>query len=112
MNFVVSISGSALTPSPRLLAASVAILSISLTALSQPVPASEILQQLHSFRETGSVLYIAAHPDDENTELTTYFARGRNYRTAYLSLTRGDGVQNVLGPEFGNEIGVFARLNK
>src|SRR6202035_881827 len=55
----------------------------------------------------GSVLYIAAHPDDENTELITYFARGRNYRTAYLSLTRGDGGQNVLGPQFGNEIGVI-----
>ncbi len=75
--------------------------------MSQPVPAPEILQQLHSFREMGSVLYIAAHPDDENTELITYFARGRNYRTAYLSLTRGDGGQNMLGPEFGNEIGVI-----
>ncbi|MBV8414565.1 MAG: PIG-L family deacetylase [Verrucomicrobia bacterium] len=75
--------------------------------MSQPVSAPEILQQLHSFREMGSVLYIAAHPDDENTELITYFARGRNYRTAYLSLTRGDGGQNVLGPEFGNEIGVI-----
>jgi LmbE family N-acetylglucosaminyl deacetylase len=75
--------------------------------MAQPVPAPEILQQLHSFREMGSVLYIAAHPDDENTELITYFARGRNYRTAYLSLTRGDGGQNVLGPEFGNEIGVI-----
>jgi LmbE family N-acetylglucosaminyl deacetylase len=75
--------------------------------MAQPVPAPEILRQLHSFREMGSVLYIAAHPDDENTELITYFARGRNYRTAYLSLTRGDGGQNVLGPEFGNEIGVI-----
>ena len=75
--------------------------------MSQTVPASEILRQLRSFREMGSVLYIAAHPDDENTELITYFARGRNYRTAYLSLTRGDGGQNVLGPEFGPEIGVI-----
>jgi LmbE family N-acetylglucosaminyl deacetylase len=75
--------------------------------MSQPVPASEILRQLRSFREMGSVLYIAAHPDDENTELITYFGRGRNYRTAYLSLTRGDGGQNVLGPEFGTEIGVI-----
>ena len=54
----------------------------------------------------GSVLYIAAHPDDENTLLIAYLARGRNYRTAYLSLTRGDGGQNVLGPEFGEELGV------
>jgi LmbE family N-acetylglucosaminyl deacetylase len=83
------------------------MLSISLMATAEPVPVPEILRQLHSFRELGSVLYIAAHPDDENTELITYFARGRNYRTAYLSLTRGDGGQNVLGSEFGSEIGVI-----
>jgi LmbE family N-acetylglucosaminyl deacetylase len=73
---------------------------------AEPQPASAILQQLQSFREMGSVLYIAAHPDDENTLLIAYLARGRNYRTAYLSLTRGDGGQNVLGPEFGEELGV------
>src|SRR5271157_309689 len=89
------------------LAFGIAILSISLTTMAQPSPAPEILRQLHSFREMGSVLYIAAHPDDENTELIAYLARGRNYRTAYLSLTRGDGGQNVLGPEIGNEIGVI-----
>ena len=54
----------------------------------------------------GSVLYVAAHPDDENTELIAYLSRGRHYRTAYLSLTRGDGGQNVLGPVFGDELGV------
>ena len=81
--------------------------SILFTTMSQAVPSTEILQQLHGFREMGSVLYIAAHPDDENTELIAYFAQGRNYRTAYLSLTRGDGGQNVLGPEFGSEIGVI-----
>ena len=55
--------------------------------------------ELRGFRETGSVLYVAAHPDDENTQLIAYLARGRGYRTAYLSLTRGDGGQNVIGPE-------------
>ena len=85
----------------------IALVTISLTTMSRAVLAPEILQQLRSFREMGSVLYVAAHPDDENTELITYFAKGRNYRTAYLSLTRGDGGQNVLGPEFGNEIGVI-----
>ncbi len=55
----------------------------------------------------GSVLYVAAHPDDENTQLITYLARGRGYRTAYLSVTRGDGGQNVLGPEFGEQLGVI-----
>lgn len=67
----------------------------------------EILQELRGFREFGSVLYVAAHPDDENTQLITYLARGRCYRTAYLSLTRGDGGQNVLGPEFGDLLGVI-----
>jgi LmbE family N-acetylglucosaminyl deacetylase len=69
--------------------------------------APAILQNLRSFDELGSVLYVAAHPDDENTQLITYLARGRGYRTAYLSLTRGDGGQNVLGPEFGDELGVI-----
>jgi len=68
--------------------------------------APAILQDLRSFREMGSVLYIAAHPDDENTQLIAYLARGRNYRTAYLSVTRGDGGQNVLGPELGEKLGV------
>jgi len=54
----------------------------------------------------GSVLHVAAHPDDENTQLTTYLARGRGYRTAYLSITRGDGGQNEIGPEFDEKLGV------
>lgn len=70
-----------------------------------PTPAA-ILQDLRSFREMGTVLYVAAHPDDENTVLIAYLARGRNLRTAYLSVTRGDGGQNVLGPEFGEKLGV------
>jgi LmbE family N-acetylglucosaminyl deacetylase len=65
-----------------------------------------ILQQLRSFATTTSVLYVAAHPDDENTQVITYFARGRGYRTAYLSLTRGDGGQNLLGSQLGEALGV------
>ena len=83
-------------------------------ALLQPLPAraetnspAEILQDLRAFREMGTVLYVAAHPDDENTQLITYLARGRHYRTAYLSITRGDGGQNVIGPEFDEELGVI-----
>src|ERR1700722_19969308 len=77
-------------------------------ALNAQVPESSqaILHELHSFREMGTVLYVAAHPDDENSELIAYLARGRDYRTAYMSLTRGDGGQNVLGPEFGEKLGV------
>jgi len=75
--------------------------------IAEPPPAPLILQDLHRFDTMGSVLYVAAHPDDENTELIAYLSRGRHYRTAYLSLTRGDGGQNVLGPEFGDELGVI-----
>jgi LmbE family N-acetylglucosaminyl deacetylase len=73
----------------------------------EPASGSLILQELRDFQELGSVLYVAAHPDDENTQLIAFLARGRHYRTAYLSLTRGDGGQNVLGPEFGEELGVI-----
>ena len=65
-----------------------------------------IRQQLQSFGTLGSVLYVAAHPDDENTQVITYLARGRGYRTAYLSLTRGDGGQNLLGPQLREQLGV------
>jgi len=73
----------------------------------KPFGASEILQEMRRFQTMGSVLYVAAHPDDENTELIAYFARGLNYRMAYLSLTRGDGGQNVLGGEIGADLGAI-----
>src|SRR5262249_18206577 len=69
-------------------------------------PGPAIRQQLRSFGTLGSVLYIAAHPDDENTQVIAYLARGRGYRTAYLSLTRGDGGQNLLGPQLREQLGV------
>ena len=53
------------------------------------------------------VLWIAAHPDDEDTNLISWLARGRNVRTAYLSLTRGDGGQNLIGNELGEALGVI-----
>jgi LmbE family N-acetylglucosaminyl deacetylase len=74
---------------------------------AESVPASALLEDLRRFREMGSVLHVAAHPDDENTQLITYLARGRHCRAAYLSLTRGDGGQNVIGPEFFEELGVI-----
>ena len=55
----------------------------------------------------GSVLYIAAHPDDENTRLITYLSKDKLYRTGYLSLTRGDGGQNLIGDEQGIELGLI-----
>ena len=55
----------------------------------------------------GSVLYIAAHPDDENNSLLPYLANEKLYRTGYLSLTRGDGGQNLIGDEQGIELGLI-----
>jgi len=83
---------------------------LSLLPLSQraaePPSGAAILQDLRSFQNMGSVLYVAAHPDDENTLLIAYLARGKNYRTAYLSITRGDGGQNLLGPDLDEKLGV------
>src|SRR5438093_7188172 len=69
--------------------------------------AAEIELQLEKLNVLGSVLMIAAHPDDENTALLAYFARGRKARTAYLSATRGEGGQNLIGPEQGDLLGVI-----
>lgn len=68
---------------------------------------SEILLHLKKLNVLGSVLYIAAHPDDENTRLLAYLANEKLYRTGYLSLTRGDGGQNLIGDEQGVELGLI-----
>ena len=67
----------------------------------------EILTQLKKVGVLGSVLYIAAHPDDENNSFLPYLTKERNYRAAYLSLTRGDGGQNLIGKEQGIELGLI-----
>ncbi len=68
---------------------------------------SEILLQLKKLNVLSSVLYIAAHPDDENTRLLAYLANEKLYRTGYLSLTRGDGGQNLIGDEQGVDLGLI-----
>ena len=68
---------------------------------------AEIYQALRKLNVLGSVLYVAAHPDDENTRLLAYFSKDRLYRTGYLSLTRGDGGQNLIGNEQGIELGLI-----
>jgi LmbE family N-acetylglucosaminyl deacetylase len=68
---------------------------------------ADIYQQLKKLNVLGSVLYIAAHPDDENNGLLPYFAKEKLYRTGYLSLTRGDGGQNLIGSEQGIELGMI-----
>jgi LmbE family N-acetylglucosaminyl deacetylase len=67
----------------------------------------EIYLGLKKLKVLGSVLYVAAHPDDENTRLITYFSKDKLYRTGYLSLTRGDGGQNLIGDEQGVELGLI-----
>src|SRR5881275_3096926 len=71
-----------------------------------PLDAAETELALRRLGVTGSVLYVGAHPDDENTALLAYLARERGVRTAYLSLTRGDGGQNLLGTEKGELLGL------
>src|SRR5579863_8837005 len=68
---------------------------------------AEIELRLEKLNVLGSVLMIAAHPDDENNSLLAYLARGRKFRTAYLSATRGEGGQNLIGAEQGDLLGVI-----
>jgi len=77
-------------------------------AQQPPKPNSaEIFNQIQKLNFLGSVLYIAAHPDDENTRLISYMANEKKARTGYLSLTRGDGGQNLIGPELRELLGVI-----
>ncbi|MBI1807333.1 MAG: PIG-L family deacetylase [Ignavibacteria bacterium] len=69
--------------------------------------AAELQLALKKLTVLGSVLYIAAHPDDENTALLAYLAKGRHIRAAYLSTTRGEGGQNLIGSEQGELMGVL-----
>ena len=69
--------------------------------------AVEIYESIQKLNFLGSVLYVAAHPDDENTRLISYMANHEKARTAYLSLTRGDGGQNLIGPELEELLGVI-----
>ncbi|MGY4384775.1 LmbE family N-acetylglucosaminyl deacetylase [Pedobacter sp. UYP24] len=73
----------------------------------QQLNAAEIKQGLEALNVTGSVLFIAAHPDDENTRLLAYLAKEKKMRTGYLSITRGDGGQNLIGNEQGELLGLI-----
>ncbi len=77
------------------------------TQTVHPRTSSEIKLALDHLQVLGSVLYIAAHPDDENTAFLAAMARGRGMRTAYLSITRGEGGQNLIGPEQGAPLGLI-----
>ncbi len=81
----------------------------SLSSAQQPSKqnASEIYESVQKLNFLGSVLYLAAHPDDENTRLISYFSNHVKARTAYLSMTRGDGGQNLIGPEIRESLGII-----
>ena len=85
-------------------------ITFSFEALSQApkvLDASELKLAIDRLSVLGAVLYVGAHPDDENTALLAYLAKGKLVRTAYLSMTRGEGGQNLIGPELGDELGVI-----
>lgn len=84
------------------------IFSVAILAQTPKKPtSSEIYHNLQKLNFIGSALYIAAHPDDENTRLISYLVNDVHANTAYLSLTRGDGGQNLIGPELRELLGVI-----
>ncbi len=92
----------------RFIAALFLLVSVSPLAAQRELSGTpEIKLALDRLNVTASVLMIAAHPDDENTALLAWLSRGRKVRTGYLSLTRGEGGQNLIGSEQGDALGVI-----
>ncbi len=85
------------------------LLSTFVLVAQQPLKlnSSQIHEKIQALNFFGTVLYIAAHPDDENTRLISYLSHKEKARTIYLSLTRGDGGQNLIGPEIRESLGVI-----
>ncbi|MBW4361551.1 PIG-L family deacetylase [Flavobacterium taihuense] len=85
------------------------VLSIQIINAQKPQKpnSADIYNQIQKLNFLGTVLYIAAHPDDENTRLISYMANDVHARTGYLSLTRGDGGQNLIGPQLRELLGVI-----
>ena len=80
---------------------------ITFAQAPQKLSSVEIYEQVQKLNFLGKVLYVAAHPDDENTKLITYFSNHYHAQTAYLSLTRGDGGQNLIGTELREKLGAI-----
>lgn len=103
-----------MTKCSRLFWVALVLLTTNITlkaqSLAEPRPqmnAAEIKLALKKLQVTGTAMYLAAHPDDENTRLISYLSKGRLLRTAYLALTRGDGGQNLIGTEVRELLGVI-----
>ena len=86
------------------------VLSLSVSQFAQPTKilnSSELKLALEKLNTLGSVLYVAAHPDDDNTSMLSYFSSGRHLRAGYLAMTRGDGGQNLIGNEQDEMLGII-----
>jgi len=96
-------------PLPALAAVLTVLAAASARGAAPPenLGAAEIALQLRKLEVVGTVLYVAAHPDDENTAFLAWGAKGRLLETGYLSVTRGDGGQNLIGNETGELVGVL-----
>src|SRR3954449_2880947 len=81
--------------------------STASTEVPEDRGAMGLAQALNRLDVVASVLHTGAHPDDENSALLSWLSRGRGARTAYLSITRGDGGQNLLGTELFEDLGVI-----
>ncbi|MEM6684839.1 MAG: PIG-L family deacetylase [Bacteroidota bacterium] len=84
-----------------------ALVSTAFAQKPDKLSSTQIYEKVQKLNFLGSALYVAAHPDDENTRLIAYLANKVKARTAYLSLTRGDGGQNLIGPEIREQLGVI-----
>lgn len=89
------------------LLAILAVVAAPRTALGQERGAAALEQLVRGLPVNARVLIIGAHPDDEDTELIAWLARGHQVHTAYLSLSRGDGGQNIIGTELGESLGAI-----
>jgi LmbE family N-acetylglucosaminyl deacetylase len=85
----------------------VTLITLALTTSAFARDAAQLQVALRRLANVGGTLYVAAHPDDENTAMLAWSANDRGYRTAYLSVTRGDGGQNLIGDEKGPLLGVI-----
>jgi LmbE family N-acetylglucosaminyl deacetylase len=91
----------------KLIAIFLFFIQLAAAQTAPPTDVASIQQNFKKLGVLGSVLYVAAHPDDENTRLLAYLAQEKHYRTGYLSMTRGDGGQNLLGNEQSELLGLI-----
>ena len=95
----------------RLLLFTFCAIFLTVTSYAQVAPkkptSADIFDAIRKLNTLGSVLYVAAHPDDENTRLISYMANEKRMNMTYLSLTRGDGGQNLIGTELREMLGVL-----